>query len=317
VAPLKYIGPYPFLSLRFPSHKNATLDFLLDTGASINSIDAQITKDLNLDLVLKSSEFLLGSGSGVGGSLNAGDIYMLGDAHLVGMPQDFTFMRNLTAAAFQYASPAGSGLLGMTFFQSFPAGVEFDWFGTDGDEPTIIFYLGKDLPQEVQANMTARVPLTPLGVAQVLSLTVNINGTDLPALLDTGSPVTVLNRQAAQMAGIDTVHVSTDDITLPPKHKPAIGDNVLAVGGVDGHPVLLYRSSSPVSIQLESIALGQRPVYVGDLPGLAVLGGLVGDNSPPAVVLGLDSLRRMYRMILRPTANELWFEVLKNETLEA
>jgi hypothetical protein len=53
--PLKYIGPYPCLSLRFPDLatnsqrvRNATgisLDFVLDTAANINTIQQQVAQE--------------------------------------------------------------------------------------------------------------------------------------------------------------------------------------------------------------------------------------------------------------------------------
>merc|ERR1712125_227959 len=97
------------------------------------------------------------------------------------------------------------------------------------------------------------------------------------------------------------------------------------IGGIDGKPTSLYRStgSSP-SISLvgssgEDVALlgsdnnnddnnigsGNGKVYVGDIPGLAALNG-IGVDSPPAVVLGLDVLRRRPTMIFRPRQNELY-----------
>jgi hypothetical protein len=47
-------------------------------------------------------------------------------------------------------------------------------------------------------------------------------------------------------------------------------------------------------------------VYVGELPGLAAMNGL-GIDSPPAVVLGMDVLRKRPRMILRAQVPEVYF----------
>lgn len=51
------------------------------------------------------------------------------------MPADYqnvTFMKNLAAASLDLgiASKLSDGLLGIPFFSSFPAGVEFDFWGT-------------------------------------------------------------------------------------------------------------------------------------------------------------------------------------------
>ena len=317
VAPLKYMGPYPCLTLCFPNlatseqrERNLTgvsLDFVLDTGANVNSIDARLAEDLGLQILVSSKDLNILGSAGVGGTFLPGDVFLLGDCQLAGLPQgqNFTFMTNLTAAALPHASPVGDGLLSLSFFLSFLAGVEFDWYGTDGDPPTVIFYYGKDLQENVKAAMT-RVPLERLAV-QVLSLTINVNGTDMPALLDTGAPITILSHQAAKQAGIETL---PEPVQQPlPKRRQAYGDDALMVRGVDSGDVHLSRSVSSVPIRAGGVSLGEGPVYVGDLPGLTLMGGL-SNSSLPAVILGLDSLRRTYRMILRVSENEVWFEEL-------
>ena len=318
VAPLKYVGPYACLGLRFPDH-NATLGFLLDTGANVNSIDARVAKKLNLRLFRTSDDLPPVIGTG-GAGLKAGDLYQLGDCQLDGLPpeQTTTFVKNLTAAALPYASPVGHGLLGLNFFMSFPAGVEFDWYGTDGDPPTTIFYYGKKIHKEAQnvfKNMT-RVPLKQLDCG-LLSLTVNVNGVDMPAILDTGSPITVLNQDAAKQADIDTVPLSTSSsVDGYPNRRQQLGDEALKVAGVDGGAMDLYRSKSKVPVSAGDFSFGDAHVYVGDLPGLKIMAQVSGLNESPAVVLGLDSLKQTYRMILRAgTDNEVWFEALGDQIL--
>jgi len=309
VAPLKNVGPYPCLRLCFPNlGQGVSLDFLLDTGANVNSIDTRRVQELGMPMVASSKDLPFVESVGVGGSSAPGDIYQLGDCCLDGLPADqsFTFMRNLTAASLPIATPVGDGLLGLGFMFSFPAGVEFDWHGTNGDPPTMIFYYGSTISKEVIKGMT-QIPLERLA-GQILSLKVYVNGVKFPALLDTGSPITVLNPQAAKEAGIDIVKETTLEHK---KQKQTVGDNILMVGGVDGGRVELHRSASPVSVSAgQNVSMGEGYVYVGDLPGLALVGGL-GDTAPPAVVLGLDYLRRTYRMILCVSENEVWFEELK------
>ena len=59
----------------------------------------------------------------------------------------------------------------------------------------------------------------------------------------------------------------------------------------------------------ENIDFGSTPIYVGELPGLAALkGGLGMEESPVAVVLGMDVLRKRPSMLLRALQNEVWFE---------
>jgi hypothetical protein len=312
VAPLKYLGPYPCLGLRFP-HLSTTFEFLLDTGANINAVDAKFVKELSLPLVASSKDLGVLGSSGIGGSIQPGDLFNLGDCELVGLPpeQTTTFMRNLPAASIVHSTPVGDGILGLNFFLSFPAGVEFDWYGTDGDPPTLVFYYGNDLPKinNIQKGLV-RVPLTGLPVG-LLSLTININGVDMPALLDTGSVITVFNKEAADLAGIEIVSPADMD-SENPHQKQNYGDKHLIVGGVDGIPVTLCRSLSTVSIRAGDASFGEGFVYVGDLPGLKMVAGFTGQELP-AVVLGLDSLRRTYRMILRAPANELYFEQLPDK----
>lgn len=306
VAPLKSVGSYPCLALKFPKGKGEPIfDFLLDTGANINTLDLQLTEEHGLEKLLSSKDLPLIGSAGVGGALAPGDIFLLGDCQLDGVPGNYTFMTNLTAAGLPHASPVGAdGLLGVSFFMSFPAGVEFDWHGTDGDPPTIVFYFGPNMPEQLSDTMTrVELELLPVGV---FTMNVDIDGTTARAMVDTGSPITVLNPNAAEKAKIETVPLTTKrDL----RKRPAIGDEVLTIGGVDGTPVHLLRSKELVSLQVGDISLGHGYVYVGDLPGLALMGA-IGDAAPPAAVLGLDSLRRTYRMLLRAPENELWFEAL-------
>lgn len=133
-APLKYVGPYPCLALRFPNlatarqrQSNATgvsLDFVLDTAANTNTIQKQVATELNLDVVGQalpgvSAAGVLATAAQGGGA----DTYMLGDAQLDGIVYDeeekpFTFMSKLTASALPVANPAAAGLLIFGLFAS-------------------------------------------------------------------------------------------------------------------------------------------------------------------------------------------------------
>jgi len=62
----------------------------------------------------------------------------------------------------------------------------------------------------------------------------------------------------------------------------------------------------PGSNEGEHVDFGPGHLYVGDIPGLAALNG-VGVDSPPAVVLGMDVLRRLPKMLLRAQSDEVWF----------
>ena len=70
-------------------------------------------------------------------------------------------------------------------------------------------------------------------------------------------------------------------------------------------------------MQAEDVSSEEGFVYVVELPAFALISALLdesnGTTAPPTVILGLDFLKRRYRMILRAPSNELWFEVLKNQ----
>ena len=334
-APLLRVGPYPCLALRFPHWQPpVVLRFLLDTGANINSIDPNLCQKYHLERIYNSAEHVVGS-AGIGGQMAPGDIYLLGDCQLHGLPagQDqITFMRNLTAAALpgppvSAVGAAVDGILGLSFLRSC-RGVAFDWYGSDENEedvPTVQFLFSEDILQTVQQNMT-RVPLIqppPVAAAQLpwdsieggglLWMNVTVNGVELPALLDTGSPVTVFNKPAARAAGIPANN---------PNATNANYTGVLTVAGLDGRPIPLYRSPSKLTVQAhgkddddDCVYFGRGHVFVGQLPALGILLGLrdedLDTSSQPAVVLGCDCLSGPQGMLLKisnQTAKEVWFE---------
>lgn len=328
-APLRYIGPYPCLPLTFPDlatpnqrQKNETgisLDFVLDTAANINTINSQVSQELGLKVVGAAAP-----GVGSAGAIAGGETFLLGNAELEGLPADqgkFTFMTGLTASALQIASPAAAGLLSLAFFQSFN-GVDLDWgiipnsAETPGRPPSITFHADAPTDQILQGR--TRVALERIPVTQLLSVKVNINRVEMPALLDTGSPITVLNAQAAKLAGIESVpdpaaNQGNPFAALQSKFQQAQAasrGDILTIFGVGGGRVNLCKSFKEVKVTMdgesENISFGSGSVYVGELPGLAALNGL-GVESPPAVVLGMDVLRRRPSMLLRASENEAWF----------
>jgi hypothetical protein len=170
-----------------------------------------------------------------------------------------------------------------------------------------------------------KVKIEPIPVTQLPSVTVKINGVEMQALLDTGSPVTVLNSEAARQAGVETVNLPAppEDSKNPfaafgnrfkqaqEASQAAAKGDVLTIAGSDGQPTSLLKSISPWELSLvgennQDVSFGEGNVYVGDLPGLAALNG-IGVESPPAVVLGMDVLRRRNKMFLRARNNEVYF----------
>lgn len=109
--------------------------------------------------------------------------------------------------------------------------------------------------------------------------------------------------------------------------QAAARGDVLTIMGTNGQPARLYKSIEAVAVGMPSttattttalsqqdetrdkavVPFGPVPVYVGELPGLAALNGLMGVESPPAVVLGMDVLRTRPTMFLRARTNEVYF----------
>jgi len=334
-APLKYLGPYPALGLRFPNlgtsaqrERNVTgisLDFVLDTAANINTINSQVAQELLLEKVGSAPP-----GVGTGGALAGGDTFLLGDTQLEGLSssssssssddeddEPFTFMTDLTASALQIASPASAGLLGTAFLNCFQGGVEFAWGKIDEqtgqilEAPSVTFH-GEALPIEPSRP---RASIYPLDVTLLPSVTVRINGHEMPALLDTGSPITVLNSRAARVAGVGVIDLPEETSNPFQKVKnnmkvaqAASRGEILQIAG-SGGPVNLLKSISDVEVDIvgdQTIEFGINPIFVGDLPGLAALDG-IGADSPPAVVLGSDVLRKRPKMLFRGQQQELYF----------
>ena len=131
---------------------------------------------LELPVVVRKEDLDILGSAGAGGSFQAGDIVLLGDCKLGGVPpdqQNVKFMKNLTAAALDLgiANAVADGLLGVSFFQSFPEGVEFDWHGTDGDEPTVQFWrMLPELPSKTPSVCPLNHPSLECPAFQFMSM---------------------------------------------------------------------------------------------------------------------------------------------------
>eukprot|EP00804_Cyclotella_cryptica_P000225 CCRYP_016191-RB/>CCRYP_016191-RB protein AED:0.15 eAED:0.15 QI:280/1/1/1/0/0/3/81/383 len=368
-SPLRFIGPYPTIPLRFPHlatssqrTQNVTgvsLDFILDTAANTNTINEQVAKELNLRKVGEAA-----AGVGAAGRISGGVTYLLGDCELdLGLTRSnavedsgsesesesventsdgFVFMKGLTASALPVASPAAAGLLSLAFFYCFEGGVEFSWGqGTNASYqslPSVTFF---GSTEHLDINGLTCIPFESLPVSMLPAVTLSINNVEIPALFDTGSPITVLNAKAAEAAGIST-SISLDVQKLSKQSwNPLsnIADNiksaseiaqatsrgdVLTIAGMDGKPIHLIKSQSPVQImaraaklpvsssqkgkvhQNQYVKLAKRTLFVGDLPGLSALGGLGGDTAPPAAVLGMDVITLCPRVVFRAQQKEIY-----------
>lgn len=327
-APLKFIGPYPCLGLKFPNlstksqkQRNVTgvaLDFVVDTAANTNTIQQQVATELELKNV---GHALPGVGS-AGIIRDGGETYFLGDAQLDGIVYEedeapFTFMTDLSASALPIASPAAAGLLSLPFFEAFHGGLEMTW--GDKDTPaSVVFYGDKSVDDVILANRN-KVSIKRISITQLPTVTISINGVEMPALLDTGSPFTVLNMQAARAAGVESIVPYQKSTNNPianfanrfQQAQAASKGDAWMIMGTNGTPVSLLKSKEKASILIASeskvpIDFGSVSVYVGELPGLAALNG-IGIEAPPAVVLGMDVLRQKTAMLLRLQDNEVWF----------
>jgi len=320
-SPLKFIGPYPTLPLHFPNlstssqrEKNITgisLDFVVDTGANTNTINAQVANELKLDVIGEALP-----GYNTGGTMDGGATYLLGDCSLDEQKKDI-FMKELSASALPIASPTGAGLLSCAFLNCFQGGVKFDWV----NDPSITFY-GDDNSMENELQDMTKVPIKIIEDVLLPSVTLVINGQEIPALLDTGSPITVLNTAAANLAGIETIQLTTNEEKPSNPFQKMINNvknanalaqaaskgDLLMIAGAGGAPVQLLKSKNDMELQLKGderdVSFSENYLYVGDLPGLAALGGL-GISSPPAAVLGMDVIRRKPSMLYR--MNEVYF----------
>lgn len=362
-SPLRFLGPYPTIPLRFPHLATASqrtrnvtgvgLDFVLDTAANTNTINQQVAIELELEQIGEAP-----GGVGAGGDIQGGATYMLGDCELdLGVvkpntPEDAEsstdtsygdetenlFMKGLTASALPVASPAAAGLLSLAFFYCFEGGVEFSWgSGADQVPPSVTFY-GSSKHLDVTGMKC--ISFENLPVSMLPSVKLCINGVEVPALFDTGSPITVLNARAAEAAGIAfAVSLESQDETKSSSWNPfsKIADNIksasaladatskgeiLTIAGTAGKPVRLVKSKAPVNIMIHTSKnpttssskddqnqftdLAESSLYVGDLPGLAALGGLGGESAPPAAVLGMDVITRCPRVVFRAQQNEIY-----------
>mmetsp|Transcript_30101 Transcript_30101/g.71624 ORF Transcript_30101/g.71624 Transcript_30101/m.71624 type:complete len:353 (+) Transcript_30101:94-1152(+) len=343
-SPLRFLGPYPTVPLKFPrlstpsqrekDLSGISLDFVLDTAANVNTLNAQVAKELNLEAVGE-----VPGGYGAAGEIAGAETYMLGDCSLdlsvlgekkcddEDEQEDEIFMQGLTASALPVASPAAAGLLGLAFFYCFEGGVEMVWQpNEESPTPSITFH---GSIAHLNTSGLSCIQYESLPVSLLPSVTICINGVEIPALFDTGSPITCINKQAAEAAGIEPA-VSLDEfddedggansnwnpfakITANVKAAQKVAQaasqgQLLTLAGGDG-PVQLIRSKSSEKIDIRTkdgvTDLAESQLFIGDIPGLQALGGLGGD-APPAAVLGMDIIARRPRVIFRARQNQIY-----------
>jgi len=345
-SPLRMLGPYPTIPLSFPNlatssqrERNITgvsLDWVLDTAANTNTINNQVALELCLEKVGEAP-----GGVGSGGAINGGDTFLLGDCELDikindskpseddnavaedDEPEPFTFMKGLTASALPIASPAAAGLLGLAFFYCFEGGVEFNFGLNKQQTPSVSFYASD---KYLDADELTLVPFESLPESMLPSVTLIINGKEIPALFDTGSPITVINQVGAIKAGIETI-IPSDMVNPDNKEgnffskiasnfksaneiaKATQSGDILTIQGTDGKPTRLVKTKEQQNIHIKASSSSKKllpssQIFVGDIPGLVALGG-IGGNAP-AAILGMDILSRCDRVIFRARQNEIY-----------
>lgn len=246
---------------------------------------------------------------------------MLGDLEFADIPvaDRFKVMGGLSASALPVASPGGAGILGIPFLFAFPGGFDLSWGtnpgegGSGGTVPSITFF-GDLVGQEAVIEGLAQVPCQQLP-SGLVTVTLTVNGQSVPALLDTGSPITVLNAAASKLANVEpaTEVEEPESGNLFARFAAGIKAQAQAAqAAASGDVLRIMGASGPVDLRrapVASMALGDAVLcgadaaegprcYVGELPGLALLGGL-GADAGPAAVLGADMLRMRPRLVMQ------------------
>jgi len=329
-APLRMLGPYPLLSVRFPDivapesvkeqqkangETGIKLDMIVDTGSSVNTINVQLAKELGLTSVGTQE-----AGVSAGGALGSSNNYALGPVQLNDLPKRdrFPLMNDLVVSALPVPAPPGvGGILGLGFLLSFGGGIEFAWGdsapGSQDSPPALNLYADPKDASDLSASME-EVPVRQLDAAAggLLVLTMVVNGVKIPALLDTGSPATVLNAAAAKLAGIE-MPVEPDQSSMNPIAKAkagfdfaasmASGEMVMMAG--DNGPATLRKTPNAIPISLGGAVIRDVRPYVGEIPGLAALPGLAAKGAP-AAILGTDVLRQRKRLLIAPAIDKVF-----------
>jgi len=332
-APLKLAkDAYPVLSLRFPNMANPTtgemgvpLDFLVDTAANVNTINGKLADALKLPTVGRNAP-----GIGTLGDLDGGSVYLLGDCQLNDLPPQERFIlgAGLTAAALPLPLPVGGGLLGLAFLSSFPC-VDFNWGDPAETAGSYDPDAGQTAAGDRQALEMGRAPSLTLyrdfggaagtsalieGLVELpikrlpsglVSVPLVVNGVEIPSLLDTGSPITILNAAAAEAAGVAAEKPDNSGKNPLARAKDAVAEAANDAAAVAAGEVLLVGPSVLRKYEREvPLAIGNAPIgdgrlFVGEVPGLGALDGL-GANAGPAAILGTDVLRCRRRLLLLP-----------------
>ena len=160
------------------------------------------------------------------------------------------------------------------------------------EDNEVRFHGEYDWPAAAAADGLTRVPVQTLGISGLWGLQLRVGDVTLPALVDTGCPVTTFNRAAAAAVGRPVAPAPSPqpkgffERLIPGLAPPEVGIRVQPLDG---------RVSAAAEIDGGLLDFGELQPMVGDVPGFQAIGIPEG---APAVVLGLDVLRKRKAVVL-------------------
>jgi predicted aspartyl protease len=252
-----------------PVHmRGAAYSFLLDTGASSNTVASKVARELGL------ASHAQAQAVGAGGSMGEEPLVKLPPMDLGGvtLPSMDAAVGDIDAAA-----GAPSGILGRDFLLLHDTEVDL------AHERLRLFPPGSSRRRADLDASFARVPFSEaVGLVRV---DVRIDGGEpIPAIVDLGASSSIANVEAARRSGFAL------------GAEPGQGQGAATAVGADGRRISVTRHTF-ATLGLGDLAIASPAIVVGDLPVFDALG--LGKG--PAVLLGLDMLER--RVVVLDYAN--------------
>jgi len=255
--------------LAVPVHmRGAPYSFLLDTGASSNTVAPGVARELGLSVRGQTQVI------GAGGSMGDGSLVQLPPMDFGGvvLPPMGAAVEDIDAAA-----GAPSGILGRDFLLLHDTEVDL------AHGRLRLFPAGSSRRRADLDGTFARVPFSEaVGLVRV---SVRIDGGEpIPAIVDLGASSSIANVEAARRSGFTIPAASGTE------HSAG-----MAVGA-DGRRVAVVPHTF-ASLSVGDMSIASPSIVVGDLPVF----GALGLASGPAMLLGLDMLER--RVVVFDYAN--------------
>ncbi|EEH51567.1 uncharacterized protein MICPUCDRAFT_66169 [Micromonas pusilla CCMP1545] len=292
--------------------KGVELDFCVDTACSTNFILPQVAYGLDMQIVGTSP-----AGQGATGAVSAGQEMLLGTAKLGGNGDDgVAAITGLSAGVVPVPAPGTAGILGRSFLNCFGA-VAFEW-GGDRERARVDFWQAFDYAEAEKEGGLESFALNELPCG-LLAVGVTVNGVSMPALVDTGAPQTIINKAAAERAGVivggesgESGESDGDGGGMNPfsglvkaikkGRERAMQDRGVMVMGAGGTPERLDRvDGAGVRLKVtgggaDGVDVFCEGVLVGELA--AFQAGLGLAPGAPGVILGLDALMSRPRVVM-------------------